>query len=199
MLVSNGALTGVHHFDSKAIIESYIRSLFLPATFFMAGAYMSVYAQGSIRLDPVTNTYMLFMPISGKIPIPLLDSEDDVGKFVKAILLDRQGTLGKHILGATAYYTGEEIIAEYGKGARYIEISPAMYKDTMMDQGMPEAGAEDLAQMMQLIARYGYFGGSDLKESHAVSCVFDILRFEELIWSYLDPNRSFDILERLCR
>jgi len=39
-LLSHGQLTTVTHFDSKAAVEIYIRSLPILATFFMAGWYM---------------------------------------------------------------------------------------------------------------------------------------------------------------
>lgn len=38
--MSGGALTSVHHFDSKAEVEHYIRSLPMMSAFFMAGHYM---------------------------------------------------------------------------------------------------------------------------------------------------------------
>ena len=39
--VSEGKLTHMAHFESKAEVEEYTRSLGIPATFFYAGVYMS--------------------------------------------------------------------------------------------------------------------------------------------------------------
>ena len=38
--MSNGKLSGMHHFDSKAEVETYIRGLPIKSTFYMAGFYM---------------------------------------------------------------------------------------------------------------------------------------------------------------
>lgn len=41
LIVSEGKLAHMAHFDSKAEVEEYTRSLGIPATFLFAGAYMS--------------------------------------------------------------------------------------------------------------------------------------------------------------
>ena len=38
--MSNGEVTGVKHFDSKAAVETYIRGLPIMSVFYMAGWYM---------------------------------------------------------------------------------------------------------------------------------------------------------------
>jgi len=38
--VSDGKLTGIKHFDSKATVETYIRELPIMSVFYMAGWYM---------------------------------------------------------------------------------------------------------------------------------------------------------------
>ena len=43
-IVSNGALSRAYHFDSKAVVEEYVRELGIPASFFMPGFYMPVIA-----------------------------------------------------------------------------------------------------------------------------------------------------------
>ena len=40
-IVSEGKLAHMAHFDSKAEVEEYTRSIGVPATFLFAGAYMS--------------------------------------------------------------------------------------------------------------------------------------------------------------
>lgn len=40
-IVSEGKLAHMSHFDSKAEVEEYTRSIGIPATFLFAGAYMS--------------------------------------------------------------------------------------------------------------------------------------------------------------
>ncbi|KAG9230176.1 putative NmrA-like family domain-containing protein 1 [Amylocarpus encephaloides] len=172
---SNGGLTGVLHFDSKAGVEAYIRKIGVPATFFMPGFYMSNLPGGMFRQAPPSNDYTLALPVPASSPVPLLDTEDDTGKFVKGILLHRERVLGKRILGATEYLTLEEIRTQFqetfpeaGKTARNVELPHDVFKNIMMGSGRSDAGAEDLLQNMRLLNEYGYYFGESLDESLAI-------------------------------
>jgi hypothetical protein len=168
--VSKGALSGVEHFDSKAQVEEYIRSIGVPATFFMPGFYMSNLPGGMFRQQQ-TGEWAFSLPIPGSSPVPLFASEDDTGKYVKAILLNREKLLGKRILAAAKYYTCDEIVElfkktypEAGKTARYNELPHQAYKDGILAWGNEHA-AEELLQNMRLMNEYGYYGGEPLEES----------------------------------
>jgi hypothetical protein len=176
LTVSKGALSGVTHFDSKAKVEDYIRQIGLPATFFLPGFYMSNLPGGMFRQAPPNNDWTLGLPIPASSPVPLLDTADDTGKFVKGILLNREKTLGKRIYGATDYYTltqlveqFKEVYPEAGKTAKTVELPHQVYKDVLVKSGYPEEGAEELLQNMRLLNEYGYYGGASLDESHSVS------------------------------
>jgi hypothetical protein len=169
----------VAHFDSKAHIEEYIRKIGLPATFFMPGFYMSNLPGGMFRKAPPNNDWTLALPIPGSTPVPLLDTADDTGKFVKGILNNREKTLGKQIYGATDYYTLEEMVKEFkelypeaGKTAKTAELPHQVFKDIMGKTGVPEESAEELLQNMRLMNEFGYYFGASLNESHSVSCYF---------------------------
>ncbi|KAM5441677.1 hypothetical protein MferCBS31731_003358 [Microsporum ferrugineum] len=166
--VSGGKLKGVSHFDSKATVEEYIRKIGVPATFFLPGYYMSNIPGGS--LNNADGVYNFKNPIPNDAPIPLFDTGRDTGKFVKAILLNREKVLGKQIYGATDYYTPDRIVAEFqavkpqdGKGGAAIQISDKDFKDAL-----PEKVREEMLQNMQLLYMYGYYGGASLKESLAL-------------------------------
>ena len=69
--------------------------------------------------------YVLGLPVAADAQIPLVDIEKDTGKFVKAILMNRDEALGKEYLGATDYYTPQQAVDEFtkafpedGKGVR---------------------------------------------------------------------------------
>jgi hypothetical protein len=40
MLVTNGTNTGVLHFDSKAVVQDYMESIKLPATYLQLAVFM---------------------------------------------------------------------------------------------------------------------------------------------------------------
>ena len=174
--VSGGALSKVHHFDSKADVEEYIRKIGVPATFFMPGFYMSNIPGKSFAPNPDNGTYRFALPIPANSPIPLFDTGSDTGKFVKAILLNREKCLGKNVLGATDYYTPDQIVEQFkevkpkaGHGATYAELPPEAFKGFLAKTGMPEPVQEEMLQNMQLMPQFGYYGGASLKESQDVS------------------------------
>ncbi|EFE32332.1 NmrA family transcriptional regulator, putative [Trichophyton benhamiae CBS 112371] len=163
-------LTGVSHFDSKAAVEEYIRSIDVPATFFLPGFYMSNIPAGT--LNNVSGVYNFSNPVPNNTPIPLFDSYRDTGKFVKAILLNREKVLGKQIYGATDYYTPDRIIAEFqavktqdGQGGAAIHIPDEDFKGILAIGNMSEKAREEMLQNMQLLYMFGYYGGASLKES----------------------------------
>ena len=108
-------------------------------------------------------------------PVPLFATEADTGKFVKAIFLKKNETLGKQILGATAYTTPAEILnafkAQYpeaGKDASYSELPHQVFKEIVGSTGAPEHIQEELLQNMRLLPEFGYYGGEALEPSLSV-------------------------------
>ncbi|KAH8813158.1 putative NmrA-like family domain-containing protein 1 [Xylogone sp. PMI_703] len=172
--LSKGVLTKVHHFDSKAHVEEYIRSIDIPATYFLPGFYMSNLPGGMFRPNTSSQLWTLNLPIPTTSPVPLFDTASDTGKFVKGILLNREKVLGKRIPGATAYYTVEQIVSEFremfpeaGKGAMAVQVPESEYIGNLVKAGRSPESAEEMAQNMRLMGEFGYFGGMDLKESHS--------------------------------
>ncbi|TVY44930.1 NmrA-like family domain-containing protein [Lachnellula subtilissima] len=173
--LTKGVLSHVTHFDSKAAVEAYIRSIDLPASFFMPGFYMSNIPGASMRQLPPDNDWALNLPIPGNTPIPLFATADDTGKFVKGILLKRERALGKRFYAATDYVTPDEIVQHFketfpeaGKTAKFNELPHAVFKGILAEAGVPEASQEELLQNMRLMNEFGYFGKADLKESHDI-------------------------------
>ncbi|KAM7186384.1 hscarg protein [Rhypophila sp. PSN 637] len=173
--LSNGALPNVYHFDSKAAVESYARSLSnFSATFFMPGFYLSNLPGQSIRQFEPNGPWTLTLPIKDSAPMPYFDT-NDTGLFVKAIVLNRDGVLGKRIYGATEYITPKEIISQFqevfpedGKTAKYNQVPPEVYKNILKGAGMPDFAAQELLENFLLFEQFGYFGGASLDETHAL-------------------------------
>ncbi|KAK4662364.1 uncharacterized protein QC763_700320 [Podospora pseudopauciseta] len=175
--LSNGKLPNVYHFDSKALVEDYAREVGLPATFFLAGAYMSNLPGGMFRRDPqADNTWILSLPVSDQAVQPLFDAAADTGKFIKAAVLNRDKVLGKRLLGATSYLTNAQIVEgfkkvfpEAGKTASYKQIpDKAFYEVLTKYQGAPDFVAQEMLENMHLFEQFGYYGGESLDETHAL-------------------------------
>lgn len=173
---TNGDLSKIYHFDGKAEIGDYVKEIGLPYTYFLPGFYASNLPGGMIRKNDQTGKYILALPSKPDAQIPIIDIEADTGKFVKAILLDRESNLGKSIFAAENYYTPQQIIdgfkAAYpkaGEGMSYFEMPDDMFLRAMKGMGMPDHGAEEMLQNMKLLnPEYGYYGGASLDESKAI-------------------------------
>lgn len=181
--VSKGVLPNVYHFDSKANVEEYIRSLGIPASFFLPGFYMSNLPGTSLR-DMGDGNWALALPMPDNSPIPLFDTEADTGKFVKAMFLNEQKVLGKQIYGATAYYTPREIVDQFkelfpntGKKTAFSRLPDQVFKGIIGSRGAPEPVQEEMLQNMRLMPEFGYYGGDKLDSSLAVSLLICLLSF----------------------
>ena len=166
----------MYHFDSKAQVEEYVRSLGLPAVFFMAGFYMSNIPGAMFRQSPPDNAWTLAIPTPSTAKIPLFDAHRDTGKYVKGIVLaDREAVLGKQIYSATAYTSGDEIVEafkktypEAGATAKYFHTPDDMFRGIMKGMGRPDFIVEEMLENMHLLDSPGYYGGESLDFGHSL-------------------------------
>ncbi|EGY17070.1 hypothetical protein VD0004_g879 [Verticillium dahliae] len=172
--LSGGVLSCVYHFDSKAEVESYVRSLDIPASFFMPGLYASNLTTNLMKKTPLEDGWRFFLPAPSTAEIPFFDV-NDTGKFVKGIVLNREQVLGKQILGASNYMTPAEAIETFkslfpkaGKNIAFFEMTHDAYRGVLTSQGLPAFAAEELLQNLRLLAEFGYYGRASLDESHAI-------------------------------
>ncbi|OJD38690.1 family transcriptional regulator [Diplodia corticola] len=162
-----GRLGHVPHFDGKADIADYIRhETNVPATFYLPGYFMSNFAQMLQKADD-GKSYTLAFPVGKDAPFPLVDIAEDTGKFVKAIIKNRDRLLGASVFGAADYYSPERILAELeevtGKEATYVRVSPEQYKGAL-----PDFMAEEMLENHLFIEEPGYYGGAGLEGSLAI-------------------------------
>ncbi|KAF7891150.1 uncharacterized protein EAF02_001475 [Botrytis sinoallii] len=101
---TNGRLKEVKHFDEKADIEEHIRASRVPCSFFLPGYFMANY------------TFMIHKEGDGSYVLAssfsLIDAAQDTGKWVKAIIKNREKLLEKRILTTSDFYTSEQIVTE---------------------------------------------------------------------------------------
>ncbi|KAH8682397.1 NmrA-like family protein [Xylariales sp. PMI_506] len=172
--LTNGALPHVFHFDSKALVEDYIRELGIPATFFMPGFYMTNLPGGMFRSSPADKSWTLGLPISSNAIIPMYYTAD-TGKYIKAAVLNQDKVLGKRLLAATAYMTGQEIVdgfkkvfPESGKTAKYFEVPEEAFRGALKGMGRPDFVVDEMYENMKLMDTFGYFGGDSLDWTHSL-------------------------------
>ncbi|KAI0593673.1 NmrA-like family protein [Biscogniauxia sp. FL1348] len=172
--MTNGKLSRVYHFDSKAHVEEYVRTLGIPASFFYPGLYMPNLSESFFTppSPPTSTTWTFSLPIAGSSPIPLFEPRD-TGKYVKVLVQRRDELLGKRLLSASQYLTCEEIVEgfrrvfpEAGGTAHYIAADEAGFRVYMASAGTPELIIDALYDTFALLQDHGYYGGAPLDETH---------------------------------
>ena len=183
--LSGGKYKNVYHFDSKAAIEKYIRDLGIPASFFMPGFFMSN-LQGMINKSPQPpHTLTLALPMPDTTPIPFFDAVGDSGKFVKAMVTQREKVLGKNVLAATAYITPNEVISTFkkavGKDVQFYRPDKDTYKGFLAKAGMPDFAQEEMYENMSFMDEFGYFGKQGLEWSQELLGEEKVTTLEEFL------------------
>jgi uncharacterized protein YbjT (DUF2867 family) len=162
------------HFDSKAVVEEYIRSLGIPASFLLQGMFMN---QIIHFLLPSTSpsgskTYKFTTPVPASTKMPLISANKDTGKYVKEMLLHPEKVFGKRIYTGEKYYTMDEtaeIIKKVGGlDVSYEQCTDEAFRKSLAGVGAPEFLQEDMSQNAKYFQEYGFFQ-QDLEDSHKVS------------------------------
>jgi hypothetical protein len=169
---TQGKITSVKHFDSKAAVEDYIHSIGQPASFFMPGLFMSGLGFKKVRVNSLKirdhqltivlqneqGIYSWTTPLHADTKIPIIDPAADTGLFVATQILQGSNSLGKRILGSSGYITPIEAAATFEKvtGKKAVaNIIPLK----VFEGFLPPAVASDLSGNMQLVISPGYYVG----------------------------------------
>ncbi|RMJ25014.1 3-beta hydroxysteroid dehydrogenase/isomerase family [Aspergillus sp. HF37] len=165
---TDGRLTHLPHFDSKAEIERYIRQSGLDATFVLPGYFMSNYLMMLRKSEGEgegEGEYRLFYPVDGqKAKFPLFDAASDTGLFVKAAIKHADQLKGQRLLAASRYYTADEIIQTFSgvtsKKATFVQVTADQFK-----AAFPESMATEFLENHLFIEDPGYYLGQPLEGS----------------------------------
>ncbi|KAF2263063.1 NAD(P)-binding protein [Lojkania enalia] len=162
--LSNGELTKVEHFDVKAEIEDWIRSLPIKSSFFAPGSFMQNFLNHNMapRPSPANDgTYVVVNLCHPNTKLALIDITD-TGKWVGAILAEPDRYEGKFIAAATRLYDFEEIVTTLSKVSGK-KVTFQQVPDDIFKGFLPESYREQLFEMYLLFRDFGYFG-SEMKE-----------------------------------
>ncbi|KAL4983050.1 hscarg dehydrogenase [Aspergillus falconensis] len=159
--ISGGRLKHMGHFDGKAEVEAYIRTLPIRSAFVAPGCFMSNFHESMApHPDPHSakeGVYALAMPVPPETKLPLIHTYGDLGKWVAAILEDFDAYEGKVLACATKLYTlteAVEIISrQSGKEVVYKQVPVDVWKGFL-----PPLMADPVAEMLQYFYEYGYYG-----------------------------------------
>ncbi|CRG83341.1 NmrA-like family domain-containing protein 1 [Talaromyces islandicus] len=178
---SNGAWVNIPHFDAKAEVERYIRESAIPATFVLAGTFMTEFVN---MLQKQGENYVIYSPLEGNSKIPCIDIQADMGLFVKGAIKNREKVLGKQIYASVEYYNFEQLVNDFsnvtGKPAAYMKVPGEAFKTFL-----PENKATEVYETLMFIQDFGYYAGADLTES------LDLLDEKPTEWKdFVEKNRE---------
>lgn len=149
-------------FDSKADIETYIRSLPVNSAFFAPGMFMQNFLSSQApREDPAfaagVTTYSIKNFISPDALFPCIDTVQDSGKYVGAILADPDKYAGTVFSASTRFYSYQkcaEIITRVtGKKTVYVQLPHDQWSAYL-----PPDSSGPMTEMFRFIENHGYYG-----------------------------------------
>lgn len=154
--ISGGKYT-VDSFDNKTDVEEYIRSLPLKSAFFAPGMFMQNF-MGFTKPRPVGDgTYAWASVHTPETRLPVIDIQEDTGKFVAAMLAKPDEFEGKVVAASSEIYSAEEIARLMtkvtGKTVKYTQLPEATLREFV-----PPDAADTLISMYLYIQDFGYFG-----------------------------------------
>ena len=155
--ISGGKLKNMGHFDGKEAVEEYIRTLPLKSAFIAPGSFMSNFHASMAPHPTGDGTYAIASFVQPDTQMPLIDTEEDTGKWVGAILADFPGFEGKVLCCSTALYTFPEI-AEVMSEVSHKRVVYKQLPEEVWRQFLPPLMRDHIAEMMQYFQEYGYFG-----------------------------------------
>jgi hypothetical protein len=157
--MTNGVLTGVEHFDSKAEVAEYIDTMKgdMVATYFMPGFYMQN-IKGMINpgQDGVPT---LIQPWDGnKTKVALFDAAKDSGTYVAGILSQDPGSVnGLHVQACSEWITPNAMVEVLSKTSG-TKVAFQQVPEDVFQSFLPPAVAAEMTENMVLVRDYSYFG-----------------------------------------
>ena len=171
--ISKGKYNHVYHFDGKQKIETYLAKSGLNYTSVLPACYWENFVgQMAPRKDAEGDGYTLTMPLHPDSKIAGFEAKADMGTFVKPVILGGSKFYGKRIYAASEELTITEMIKTWsevtGKKAKFQEVDGPTYQGILQSAGMPEPVAVEFTEMLLWFRDFGYYGGADIKPSHAI-------------------------------
>ena len=155
--VSDGKIKNMAHFDVKAEIEDYIRAKPIKSAFFAPGSFMQNFNHFMGPRPAGDGTYAIAHFVKPETQLPLIDTVDDSGKYVGAILAEPEKYEGKVFSAATGLYSYKEVVEAMskasGKTVNYKQLPLEVWKSFL-----PAESADYLVDMFIWIQDYGYYG-----------------------------------------
>ncbi|KAH8594922.1 NmrA family transcriptional regulator [Bisporella sp. PMI_857] len=150
--ISGGKYRNVDHFDAKAEVEKYIRTLPIGSSFFQPAAFMQNFAAGGgLHPQPAGDgTFAIRSPASPSTLIPLFDPVSSSGFFITKILADPEEILSLEQIA-------EVIARKSGKKVAYHKVEEVPHRREMTVWGMSSHAIDTATEMLLYYETFGYY------------------------------------------
>jgi len=168
--MTNGELTKVEHFDSKAEVAEYAEQVKgdMLVSYFMPGYFMSNLTR-QFNPDADSGVITLTQPWHPtKTYLPMLDIQQDTGLFTAGLFEAGAEADGVYVQGVSEWMHPKEVTDTLsqitGREIRFVEKPASVESAAQLGNKI----AEELAQNMLLIRDYDYFGkGSEKNQAES--------------------------------
>ncbi|KAJ6462698.1 NAD(P)-binding protein [Mycena vulgaris] len=162
---SAGKYINVYHFDGKAAIAEYGRQSGVPFVDVQAGFYASNLLKIPTMLAKQGDgSYAMEMPVKPTTVVPLIDTEEDYGLYVRQVF-----ELPVFPDGSEVFTSGENITVQdlalqlsqaTGKNIPFKQISAEKFEKAMQALGTPPHIVVDMRECFQSFEEFGYYGAN---------------------------------------
>ncbi len=168
--ISDGTLTKIEHFDSKAEVAEYAEKTKgdLMVSYFMPGYFMTNLTTSVKPAEDGSGNYAISLPWDPeKTWVGMIDIRADTGKFVVGLWEAGKEADGKYVQGVSEWVHPNQIVAEISKATgKTVEWNQTEMSVEIADT-LPKIPAE-LMENMLLIRDYSYFGnGAERKQDES--------------------------------
>ncbi|KAH6633810.1 hypothetical protein C7974DRAFT_424083 [Boeremia exigua] len=163
-MLSGGQYKNVEHFDDKAEIEVYIRSLPVKSSFFAPASFMQNFLGPFMRPMPSEKVgeWVLANCAYGHSRMPFIDIEE-TGKWVGAVLAKPEEYNGKTFAAAAEILSMDEV-AKIVATVTGKKVSHQHVPDEVFKGFLPEGMQTQLYEMWAFQRDFGYYGPDTEKE-----------------------------------
>jgi len=170
---SNGKYKNVFHFDSKASVTDYAKTVGIPAVAdVQAGMYMENYlGTGAYALvrKQANGSYIISSPTDPESTIPLLNAVQDYGLFVRKVFEAPTHEPFTSVYCYSEVLSQKEIAKQLAKGTgkdvTFHQVSEEDFKQHWITIGLPQINAQELYENFASHAEFGYYGNNDIRPS----------------------------------
>ncbi|KAF7302861.1 NmrA domain-containing protein [Mycena kentingensis (nom. inval.)] len=174
---SSGKYTKVYHFDGKAQVTAYGKSLSAPFACIPAGFYMQNYLahEGPMRfIHPAgEGKYTITTNMRPEALLPMIDIVGDYGYFVRRAIEAKVFPTGETVNTASEMISSADIaktISEVtGKDVTFVQITHKAFAQVISKAGLPDVIAEELAQGYEYFNAPGYYGGEPVASTKGLA------------------------------